>query len=460
MLENTVFKQSRVASFRFKLRGLVFFSFSAEALIAGFYIAVTRSITPILLIASGYRLEDILLVNGFAGLFSLIIGLLLYKYGSRRISKLKLLMVHVLERAMWFAIPFMVGDRFLLTLVYGLAVASTLPTSIYMQTAILSSFSGVEYRRVVSVRSGLAAFSSILGHVFVVLTLATLTGQGKYLGLYETAFGIGVLSSVIIALTPKNAFKNSVTMVRNGGFEAEAKATNTYILLVAILSSYMLLNMAWTPRIMYDLKAPDYIAASIGFAQTAAAIGSSFFWANRSSRTYRYALIMLTSMPLLVYITLEPRFHIALALMYGFSIVGVNLYAARMYSGLVGEIGVFRAGLLLASTGSFALTLASIIGYTVSAASSMVFLASAILGIAGLTIALTGFPEFAIIPKNYVQLYSKIMYQTSISSYNLAAYAISESAKTSLRIIGLSITLILLFIIYRTLYYITIITGG
>ena len=459
MLKSTVFKQSKVASFRFKL-GLVFFSFSAEALIAGFYIAVTRSITPILLIASGYRLEDILLVNGFAGLFSLVIGLALYKYGSRKISKLKLLIVHVLERTMWFTIPFMVGNKVLLTLVYGLAVASTLPTSIYMQSTILSSFNNMEYRRIVSVRTALASFSSILGHVFVVLTLATLSGQGKYLGLYETAFGIGILSSIIVALTPKNVFKNSATMVRNGGLEAEVKATNTFILLVAILSSYMLLNMAWTPRIMYDLKAPDYIAASIGFAQTVAAIGSSFFWANRNSRTYRYALIMLASMPLLVYTTLEPKFHIALALTYGFSIVGVNLYAARMYSGLVGEIGVFRAGLLLASTNSFALTLASIVGYSVSASPSMVFTASAILGIAGLTIALTGFPEFAIIPKNYVQLYSKIMYQTGVSSYNLAVCAVSESAKASLRIVGLSFTLILLFIIYRTLYYITVITGG
>jgi len=52
------------------------------------------------------------------------------------------------------------------------------------------------------------------------------------------------------------------------------------------------------------------------------------------------------------------------------------------------------------------------------------------------------------------------MYQTVISSYNLAVYAMSESAKANLRIVGLSFMLILLFIIYRTIYYIMIITGG
>jgi len=455
-----LFKQSRIGSLRFVVNKFTFLSFSTEALIAGFYIAVTRSITPIFLVANGYRLEDILSINVFAGLFSLLLGLLLYKYGSKNISKPKLLIAHTMERVLWFAIPFMLNDRLLLTLVYGLAVASTLPTSIYMQTTILTSFNGVSYRKIVGVRSALGALSSILGQAFVVLTLATGVGESKYLNLYETAFIIGILSSTIVALTPAGIFKNAKTMVRNGSLDAEARATNSFILLVAIVSSYMLLNMAWTPRIMYDLKAPDYVAASIGFAQTVASIGSSFFWINRNTKTYRLALILLASMPLMVYFTFQPELHILLALAYGFSVVGVNMYAARIYSDLIGEIGVFRAGTLLASTNSLALALASIVGYTVSATPSVVFLASALLGVIGLSIALTGFPEFAIIPKNYVQLYSRIMYQTGVSSYNLAVYAMSESAKASLRIVGLSLMLMLLFIIYRTIYYIMIITGG
>jgi len=461
MLERKIlFKQSRVGSLGFRVNKFTFLSFSTEALIAGFYIAVTRSITPIFLVANGYRLEDILSINVFAGLFSLLLGFLLYRYGSKAITKPRLLIAHTMERMLWFTIPFMLGNKLLLMLVYGLAVASTLPTSIYMQTAILTSFNGVSYRRIVGVRSALGAFSSILGQAFVVLTLATGADGSKYLNLYETAFIIGILSSIIVALTPASIFRNTRTMVRNGSLDAEAKATNSFILLVTVISSYLLLNMAWIPRIMNDLKAPDYVAASIGFAQTVASIGSSFFWINRNTKTYRIALVLLASMPLLVSFTLQPELHILLALIYGFSVVGVNMYAARIYSDLVGEIGVFRTGTLLASTNSLALTLASIVGFMVSASPSIVFLVSALLGVVGLSIALTGFPEFAIIPKNYVQLYSRIMYQTSISSYNLAVYAMSESAKASLRIVGLSFMLILFFIIYRTIYYIMIITGG
>jgi len=455
-----LFMQNKVGLAGFGISRFTFLSFSTEALIAGFYVAITRSITPIFLVANGYRLEDILSINVFAGLFSLLLGLLLYKHGSKAISKPKLLITYTMERILWFTIPFMWGNKLLLTLVYGLAIASTLPTSIYMQTTILTSFNGVSYRRIVGVRSVLGAFSSILGHAYVVLTLAMGADGSKYLNLYETAFVIGMLSSAIVALTPANIFRNTKTMIRNGNLDAEAKATNSFILLVTVISSYTLLNMAWTPRIMNDLEAPDYIAASIGFAQTAASIGSSFFWISRNTKTYRIALVLLASMPLLVSFTPQPELHILLALIYGFSVVGVNMYAARIYGDLVSEIGVFRAGTLLASTSSLALTLASIVGFMVSASPPMVFLISALLGAVGLSIALTGFPELAIVPENHVQLYSKIMYQTSISSYNLAVYAMSESAKASLRIIGLSLMLMLLFIIYRTIYYVMIITGG
>ena len=454
-----LFRQNKINLPKFGVSKFTFLSLSTEALIAGFYVAVTRSITPIFLVANGYRLEDISLINVFAGLFSLLLGLLLYKHGSKAISKPRLLITHTMERILWFTIPFMLDNKLLLTLVYGLAVASTLPTSIYMQTTILTSFNGVSYRRIVGVRSALGAFSSILGHAYVVSTLAMRANGSKYLNLYETAFVIGMLSSIVVALTPANIFRNGKTMIRNGSLYAEAKATNTFILLVTVISSYMLLNMAWTPRIMNDLEAPDYMAASIGFVQTVASIGSSFFWINRNTKTYRAALVLLAFMPLLVSFTFQPELHILLALIYGFSVVGVNMFAARIYSDLIGEIGVFRTGTLLASMNSLALTLASIVGFMVSASPSMVFLVSALLGTVGLIIALTGFPELAIIPENYVQLYSRIMYQTGISSYNLAIYAMSESAKATLRIVSLSLMLMLLFIIYRTIYYIMVITG-
>ncbi len=460
LTEKDVFKLSSTGSSRFSSGKFVFLSFSAEAFVSGFYIAVTRSITPIFLVANGYKLVSILSINIVAGFISLLLGLLLYKYGSRSLSKLRLLSVHILERILWFLIPLTLNSKLLLALVYGLAVASTLPTSIYMQTTFLTSFDKVSYRKIVSVRSALGAFSSILGQTFIILTLVTNVSGSKYLSLYEVAFIVGVLSSVIVAFTPNRVFKNSTAMVRNGSLDAETKATNSFILLVTIMSSYLLLNIAWIPRVMSDLKAPDYMAASIGFAQTVASIGSSFFWLNRNIKTYRLALALLASTPLLVYFTAQPELHIILALVYGFSVIGVNMYAARVYSDLVSEIGVFRAGILLASTNSFALTLASIIGYLASASSSMVFLASAFLGTIGLGIALMGHPEFAIVPKNYVQLYSRIMYQTGILSYNLALYAMTESAKVSLRIVGLSLMLMLLFIIYKTIYYIIIMTGG
>ncbi len=444
----------------FRINDLAFFSFASEALVAGFYVAVTRSVTPIFLVANGYSLSEILSINIFAGIFSLLIGALLYKCGSKKLSKTRLLIAHMLERIVWFSIPFTINDKLITTISYGLAVASTLPTSIFMQSTMLSTFKQENYRRIIGIRGALGALSSILGQVVVIATLAILTTPNKYVNLYETAFIVGILSTVIIALVPTRTFNSSMKVARKDDFEAETRAANIFLLLTVVLSSYLLLSMAWIPRVMNDLKAPDYMAASIGFAQTVATIGSSMFWISRPAKTHRNALLLLTAMPLLVYGVTEPRLHLVLAMVFGFSIVGVNMYAAKMYSELVGRIGVFKAGILLASTNSLALTLASTIGYTVSAYSSAVFLASAVLGVIGLALALTSLPELAVIPRAYVQLYSRIIYQTSISSYNLTTYAVLKSAKTSLRIIGLSSMLLILFMVYRTLYHLIILTGG
>lgn len=451
--------RNRLVSFR--INGFVFFSFTFEALVAGFYVVITRGVTPIFLVASGYGLKEILLINVFAGLFSLLIGFLLYKHVSRRLSKSKLLIPHVLERILWFTIPFAVHDKVAVAVLYGLAVASTLPTSVFIQSTMLSTLSKENYRKAVGLRNVLGAFSSILGQIVIVSSLALIASHEKYFDLYKTAFITGIVSSLILALVPIRSINNDSSKTKGSeDFDSEAYATNVFLLLTVVLSSYLLLSIAWTPRIMRDLGAPDYMAASIGFMQTIATIGSSFFWIRKPMRTHRYSLLSLTVMPLLVYMVSEPKLHLLLALAYGFSIVGVNMYAAKVYSELVGKISVFKAGILLASTSSLALTLASMVGYVISTYSYAVFIASAVFGAVGLALALTSIPELAVISKQHVQLYSKIIYQTTVSSYNTTVYAMSESAKTTMKIAGLGFLGLLLFVIYRTLYYMIMLTGG
>ena len=70
------------------------------------------------------------------------------------------------------------------------------------------------------------------------------------------------------------------------GAEEEVKAVNIYLLLILLLSASNLLSISWVPRIMRDLGAPDYFAASIGFTQTLANIVMSMFWIRQGYIKY------------------------------------------------------------------------------------------------------------------------------------------------------------------------------
>ena len=88
------------------------------------------------------------------------------------------------------------------------------------------------------------------------------------------------------------------------------------------------------------------------------------------------------------------------------------------------------------------------------------FISASIYGLAGLAVALITIPELAIVPPSYTRLYSRILYQSSITSYTFILFTMEETARTALRFTILVLALIVLFIIYRTLYYIIVLTSG
>ena len=432
--------------------------FVFESLFAGFYVVVTRSITPIFLVATGYTLQDLLIINAIAGTLALLIGVLLYKYASKSVSKHKLVVAHVTERIMWFLIPFGIGSKEYIALLYGLALASTLPTSVFLQTTMLSTLDEEAYRKTLMLRGVTGGISSIIGQLTTVFTLMATRSLTKYYMLYQAAFIVGLISSITILMASFKGIVKGLTLKAEE--EVEVKATNIYLLLVVLLTASTLLNISWVPRIMRDLGAPDYIAALIGFTQTLTNIFSSIFWIRQDIKSYRYAIMSLSLIPLLVYFTPIPLLHIVIAIIYSFSFVGTSLYAAIAYSSLVKKLGVMRAGILLSSASSFATVLAGLTGYILSSSTFLVFLGSSIYGLLGLSIALVSIPELAIVKPAYTRVYSRILYYTSVTGYSLTIYSLGESAKLTLKFSALVISLLILFIIYKTLYYIILLTRG
>jgi len=429
-----------------------------EAFFGGFYFIVTRSLTPIYLVSIGYGLGDLLLFNCFAGLSSLLIAQYLKSLRYSGIDvRVPLLIVHVLERIFWFSIPFLSRDKLLLTIVYSVAMLSSVPTSFFLNLSFYSLFSNKMYRRLLAGRTVLSSIASVIGQAVVITVLAFMERAKKFLLLYYIAFTVGLIASILLTLLPEIRAREPIS--RSGG-EEEVRAINIYFLLVLLLSCSNLLSISWIPRLMRDLGVPDYFAALVGFTQTISNIFMSMFWIRQRFIRYRYAVAGLAVTPLLVSIANNPYIHIPLAILYSFSLVGTNFFASLVFSTIIHRIGAPKASILLSSSYSFALMIASGLGYLVSTVPQLVFILACVFGFVGLVVALTAIPELALLPPQYTRLYSRVLYMTSIAGYNFIVFTVSETVKTTLKLLALIFALILLFIIYRTIYYIIVLTGG
>ena len=453
--------RQRIRERKSKASEWAFLLFVLEAFSGGFYVIISRGITPIFLVASGYVLRDLLLLNVFAGLLSLLVALFLYRSMAYRVArrniKARIIAAMLIERVFWFTIPWGVGGDYLVVL-YALALASTIPTGVYLNIAFFTFFDEQRYRRLIAYRTMASSIASIVGQVIMITILAVGEPPWKYITLYTIAFSVGLISIALVSLAPLQRIE--LRIVERVEEEAEIHAGNIYLLLVALLASANLLSISWIPRLMRDLGAPDYFAASIGFIQTITNIFASMFWVRKRITSYRYAIILLATIPVLVSITPLPLAHLGIAVLYSFAFVGTNFYAGITYASIVKRLGAPKASILLSSASALAIVLAGLVGYLLVFSTLLVFLAASVFSLIGLTIALTALPELAILPPSYTRLYSRVLYQSSITSYHFVLFTVSETARATLKFTILVVGVIILFIIYRTLYYLVILTGG
>ena len=133
-----------------------FLTLSLEAVFGGFYVSISRVVTPVFLVSQlGLDLPGLLAVNAFAGALSLGMSAILYRFLKRREHGIRWRLVAALtvERILWFLIPFSASSIIPLTIVYGLAVASAVPSGIFLYSAFLSFFGEEPYRKLIALRT-------------------------------------------------------------------------------------------------------------------------------------------------------------------------------------------------------------------------------------------------------------------------------------------------------------------
>ncbi len=434
-----------------------------ESFISSFYVAVTRGLTPIFLVAVGFDLKSILLLNITAYILALATSYVLWSFKSRLSGCLKrnLILFHALEKIAWCSIPLSAAlSRTLLYIDYMIAVALTIPTTTLIYALIYGCFDDSGLRYTVSRRAAFGASSNILGQLTVILVLASSTSPVKYLKLYTTALVVGLSATALLA---SSGFKNP-SFIRSGGYEsseASVRIVDVFVFLSLLLSSGSLLGVAWAPYLMTRLKAPDYIAACLGLIQNASSMISSLYWSGKSLNTYRVAITVSAVTPALVMLANSPEANLALASLYAFSYTGSNFLASIIYGESSRSLGdPVRASISLASAASLSQVIGSLLALSLSSLYHGIFIASSILSLLALAVAFTSIPEVSVVPSYTARVYARVLYNVSVSSYNFTLFTLRSSFKLAINLLGITCVFILLYILYKMVYYITILTGG
>lgn len=438
-----------------------FIMLSLESVFGGYYVAITRSAAPIFFVSvMGLGLKGLLTLNFIAGVTAVSISGLLYRTLKREELgvKYRLMLSMAMERLLWLLIPFSAWSPSLAIAVYAAAVASTVPTGIFLYSAFLNYYSGITFRRLIAYRTMGSSISSILGQLTLAITLAMASGIWRFILLYIVAFSVGAFSLVVVALAPLKGVR--ITPPKRVEEEIDMQAVNTFLMLITLLIGINLLSIAWVPRLIINLHTPDYYPALITVTQTLTAVIASLFWVRRGVNAHRIGMLVLAATPIMVYLIGNPQLHLGIAVVYSFSLVGANLYVSSAYSEVVKKLGTLKASTLLATGNSAALALGSALGLAVFGSEAWVFTASSLATLTSLAIALTAVKGMGILPERYSRLYARILYNTSIAGYNALVISAERTAKLTLVITGLLIALSVLYIIYRTVYYLIILTRG
>jgi len=435
----------------------VYAAFALEALISGFYVVITRSLAPIFFAVYGLSITDIIKLNLLANLAALIVALAVYNFGNLFVAgrtRLKLSLFHGIERICWALIPvtaFFAPN--LLPLTYAAAICATVPTGILINIAIINSMDSESVKKLFAHRSALGAVSSVIGQLTMVLALALARTELKYLYLYLLASGVGLIATIIVATAP---MRNVERVELRSEEEALVKASTSFAFFVALLASTSILGVVWGPHLIKDLKAPPYVAASIGLIQTLISIAASMFWHKRKYTSYRVAVLGVASIPLLVALTPNPYAHLGIAALYAFTNTGANFLASFIFADVSRGLGVFKASVMLTS----AWILSQVVGlapcYVELALGAPIWIVFATcIGFIALSsfIAFTSLPEVAVVPPHIANLYARNLYQVSIASYSFVMFTVRSYAVLAVKLLALAFVLLLIFVIYRVLYY-------
>jgi hypothetical protein len=420
-------------------------SMIAEAFFAGFYVSITRGLFIPMLAYSGYPVRDISLVLVPTAIGGILVSSIVYRDPRLFESRFKSVIIssHVLERLMWFSLPFLLLSPPILSLAYMLANVSAALTSILIGAAVYSMFSGDEVIEVSIHRSAASSLSSLLGSLVMTYVSAAYTAPSSYYLLYFTALLVGLSGSMLLMMTP---IPRSISEPRSSVVEEVKIRSGTALIILSLMfAGSNMLGISWSP-LLKELGAPVYITVALTITGNVGGILGSYVW--RGYKAYIAAMLLNSLLTAAIPFIAVPIYHIAVSFLTSLTFLGVNLLGMHVFSEVNDRIGRIRASAYLVSSNYIGLLAASLISTSLQSPSQNLILAGSIKMLSTL-IALITIQEAAIVPAKRAYEISKIIYSTSLLGYSFTLQASRELLKTFISALALTTLLLMLYILYR-----------
>lgn len=418
---------------------------------AGIYLSLTRNLLVIYMTAIGFDVSQISIMVVSALVPPSVISIIIFKrpeYLTKNV-KLKFVVFHALERIFWIPLA-LSKDLLIIGISFTVVNVSSTLSGCFMNLLIYSSFDEGGIRDVTGKRMAALNVTSVIGSLAAMILLAALTAENKFSAIFTLGSIIGLLSTMtILPIDMRHLEGMRITKL----VKKPEQMFSISSFFLTFLTSVNLFGIFWAPYLMRALNAPDYMAAAVNLASTVTSVFGSIAWAKKSLRTFRIALGMSMAPPLLASMIPIPVAHVGIAAFGGFMVTGANFFGNLFFARYREYFGLIRSSIMLVLLTNLSQLLATPFGILLGQYYALLFLSVILLRAISLIFAFLTIPEVAVIPEDSARIYSQTLYAGSLMGYAIVVETAKETLILSLRLLALIFTFIILYLVYRLVFF-------
>ena len=419
-----------------------------EALFYGLSSSLTTGLLFVYIVSIGSGVKGISVVVGISAIVKLVIHLILYKYPRFLVTKVRVnfILNHAIDRALFVFIP-LTQNYLIIALIYAAAAAT--PTTAFMNLVIFGSLSRDEIKDITAKRTAALGVSSIIGYAMSIFLLAFMPSETKFFYIYLLGTVIGLLATTIVGFMHLSHL-DGVDIPR--GIEQPERLFSTSAYFIAILAGGNLLAMVWVPYVMDYLKGPDYLAVTMNLVITLTSVAASLVCKGWSFKRLRYNVGLDAASPILALVTPIPIIHPILSAFSSFAYTASNFIGSFLFANYNKWLGAIKSSILIVIIMCLANVMIAPMSTLVQGNYFLLFLIVLGIKLVAFIIALTTIPEVAAIPEQNARDYSFTLYNKSVTGYRVSVEISKDTILLTLRLIGLTVILLTLYVIYRILF--------